>query len=36
MKPTRTVKATAEAPEPRLDNANPKTELMYKAKPEDE
>ena len=36
LKATKTVKATREAPEVKLDDANPKTELLYKAKPEDQ
>lgn len=36
LKATKTVKATTEAPEVRVDDANPKTELLYKPKPEDQ
>ena len=36
MKATHTVKATHEAPQPKVDDANPKTELMYKPKADDE
>lgn len=36
LKSTKTVKATAEAPESRVDDANPKTELLYKPKAEDQ
>ena len=36
LKATRTVKATREGPEIKVDDSNPKTELLYKAKPEDQ
>jgi hypothetical protein len=33
---SKAVKATTEAPKPKLDDANPKTQLMYHEKPDDE
>lgn len=35
LKPTKTVKATVEAPVPKLDDSNVKNDLMYKQKPDE-
>ncbi len=36
LKATKTVKATREGPEIKVDDSNPKTELLYKAKPDEQ